>query len=77
MDSLVSKLKANEAARRNVLIDDLLSIEYAADYSAALNQMERDLSVIRNSPISRNRLGGFRSAKTATSSVLAYSDSRI
>lgn len=43
MDSLVTKLKANEAARRKIPIEDLVSIEYAAGYNAALHQMMRDL----------------------------------
>lgn len=42
VDSLYSKLKANEAARRKIPIEDLVSIEYAAGYNAALNQMVRD-----------------------------------
>lgn len=47
MDSLNQQIKANEKARRKVDIDDLLSIEYAAGYSAALNQMLRDLGTLR------------------------------
>lgn len=43
VDSLLTKLKANEAARRKIPIEDLVSIEYAAGYNAALNQMVRDL----------------------------------
>lgn len=48
MDSLKEKKRANAKAKSAVPIDDLLSIEYAAGYSAALNQMERDLSVMKH-----------------------------
>ena len=48
MDSLNQRIKANEKARRKVDIDDLFSIEYAAGYSAALNQMKRDLLTLRH-----------------------------